>query len=240
MAIALFLDLGAFRPKRLGRMSDESFFREVTEELRQDRAKAFLSKYGLWLVALAVIVVLATAGFVLYRHWDLERANQSGDALSQALSLAQAGKTDQALADLDKIEKNGHGAYPVLARMRAATILADKGNFNGAVKAFDAVAADGSVPDSIRDIAKLRAAFILVDHGSYDEVSARAKPLSSETNPLRFSAREALGLAAWKAGKLDEALKFFQGIATEQMAPRGLRERANLMSDLIRGSGKAS
>jgi hypothetical protein len=221
-------------------MSDESFFREVTDELRQDRAKAFLSKYGLWLIALALIVIVATVGFVLYRHWDTAQADRSGDAFSQALSLAQDGKNDQALTDLDKIEKNGYGAYPVLARMRVATILADKGDFKGAVKAFDAVAADRSVPQSVRDIARLRAAFVLVDHGTYDEVSAHVQSLTSETSPLRFSAREALGLAAWKAGKLDDALKLFQGLATEQTAPRDLRERANLMSELIRGSGKAS
>jgi hypothetical protein len=221
-------------------MSDESFFREVTEELRQDQAKAFLSKYGLWLIALGLAVIVVTVGFVLYRHWDTERANRSGDVFSQALSLAQDGKNNQALADFDKIEKNGYGAYPVLARMRAATITADKGDFKGAVKAFDAVAANSSISDSIRDIARLRAAFILVDHGTYDEVSAHVQPLISETNPLRFSAREALGLAAWKAGKLDDALKLFQGLATEQTAPRDLRERADLMSGLIRGSGKAS
>ena len=221
-------------------MSDESFFREVTEELRQDQAKAFLSKYGLWLIALAVILIVATTGFVLYRHWDTQRADRSGDVFSQALSLAQQGKNDQALADFDKIEKNGYGAYPMLARMRAATILAGKNDFKGAVKAFDAVAADSSVPQSVRDIAKLRAAFILVDHGTYDEVSAHVQSLTSETNPLRFSAREALGLAAWKAGKLQDALKLFQGLASEETAPRDLRERANLMSELIRGSGKAS
>lgn len=221
-------------------MSDESFFREVTEELRQDQAKAFLSKYGLWLIALAVILIVATTGLVLYRHWDTQRADRSGDVFSQALSLAQQGKNDQALADFDKIEKNGYGAYPMLARMRAATILAGKNDFKGAVKAFDAVAADSSVPQSVRDIAKLRAAFILVDHGTYDEVSAHVQSLTSETNPLRFSAREALGLAAWKAGKLQDALKLFQGLASEETAPRDLRERANLMSELIRGSGKAS
>lgn len=221
-------------------MSDESFFREVTEELRQDQAKAFLSKYGLWLIGLAVILIVATTGFVLYRHWDTQRADRSGDVFSQALSLAQQGKNDQALADFDKIEKNGYGAYPMLARMRAATILAGKNDFKGAAKAFDAVAADSSVPQSVRDIAKLRAAFILVDHGTYDEVSAHVQSLTSETNPLRFSAREALGLAAWKAGKLQDALKLFQGLASEETAPRDLRERANLMSELIRGSGKAS
>jgi hypothetical protein len=221
-------------------MSDESFFREVTDELRQDKAKAFLSKYGLWLIAIALVIIVVTVGFVLYRHWARERADRSGDVFSQALSLAQDGKNDQALTDLDKMEKNGYGAYPVLARMRAATILADKGDFKGAVKAFDAVSTDGSIPDSVRDIAKLRAAFILVDHGTYDEVSAHVQALTSETNPLRFSAREALGLAAWKAGKLDDALKLFQGLATEETAPRDLRERADLMSGLIRGSGKAS
>jgi hypothetical protein len=58
--------------------------------------------------------------------------------------------------------------------MRAATVLADKGDTAGAVAGFDAVAADGSIPTAIRDMARLRAAFILVDSGAYADVARRA------------------------------------------------------------------
>ena len=50
-------------------------------------------------------------------------------------------------------------------------------------------------------MARLRAALILVDNGSYADVSARVEALTVDTNTLRHSAREALGLSAWKEGQ---------------------------------------
>jgi len=221
-------------------MSDDGFFREVDQELRQDRAKALWDNYGPAAIGLAVLVVLATAAYVGYDYFVSTRANRSGDAFSQALTLAHDGKNDEALAALDKLEKDGHGAYPVLARLRAATVLADKGDTDGAVQAFDAVSADNAVPASIRDIARLRAGILLVDNGSYDDVAKRVEVLAVDTNPLRHSARELLGLAAWKEGRLSDAQKFFDQIGNDQAAPRNVRERANLMTELIHGSGTAS
>jgi hypothetical protein len=51
----------------------------------------------------------------------------------------------------------------------------------------------------------LRAAYLLVDHGSYSDVSAEVEVLAVPGNPARHSAREALGLAAFKAGDLAKA-----------------------------------
>lgn len=221
-------------------MSDDGFFREVDQELRQDKAKALWDNYGPAAIGLAVLVVLGTASYVGYDYFVSTRANRSGDAFSQALNLAHDGKNDEALAALDQLEKDGHGAYPVLARLRAATVLADKGDTDGAVQAFDAVSADNAVPVSIRDIARLRAGILLVDNGSYDDVAKRVEVLAVDTNPLRHSARELLGLAAWKEGRLSDAQKFFDQIGNDEAAPRNVRERANLMTELIRGSGTAS
>ncbi|MGN6145438.1 tetratricopeptide repeat protein [Mesorhizobium sp. 8] len=220
-------------------MSDDSFIREVNEEFRSDQMKALWHRYGVAVVAVALLVVLGTAGYVGYRYWDEGRANVSGDAFSSALKLAQEGKSDEALAALDQLEKDGYGAYPVLARMRAATVKADKGDVDAAVKDFDGVAADGSVPGSLRDMARLRAALLLVDHGSFADVSSRVEALTADTNPLRHTAREALGLAAWKEGKAQDALKLFDQIAADDGAPRNTRQRATLMAELIRGSGTA-
>ncbi|MCF6122684.1 tetratricopeptide repeat protein [Mesorhizobium sp. M7A.F.Ca.CA.001.07.2.1] len=221
-------------------MSDDSFIREVNDEIRREQAQALWDRFGPALIVVAVLVVLGTAAFVGYRYWDETRANRSGDAFSQALKLANDGKNDEALTALDQLEKDGYGAYPLLARMRGATVKANKGDVPAAVKDFDEVAADTAIPQGIRDMARLRAALLLVDHGSFADVSSRVEALTSDTNTLRHTAREALGLSAWKEGKTQDALKLFDQIAADDGAPRNTRERATLMSELIRGSGSAS
>lgn len=221
-------------------MSDDSFFREVNEEIRQEKAKALWDRYGPAAIFIAAMVVICTALFVAWQYWHETSANSSGDQFSQALVLANSGKADEALAAFEALEKDGYGAYPLLARMRAATVQADKGDFKAAVAGFDEVAADGSIPAVIRDIARLRAAMVLVDHGTYADVSSRVEALTNDTNPLRHSAREALGLAAWKDGKFADALKLFEQISADEGAPRNARQRANLLAELIRGSGNAS
>ena len=218
-------------------MSDDSFIREVNDEIRREQAQALWDRFGPAILGLAILVVLGTAAFVGYRYWDESRANRSGDAFSQALKLANDGKSDDALTALQQLEKDGYGAYPLLARMRAATVKADKGDFAAAVADFDGVAADTAIPQGIRDMARLRAALLLVDHGSFADVSSRVEALTSDTNTLRHTAREALGLAAWKEGKTQDALKLFDQIAADDGAPRNARQRATLMSELIRGSG---
>ncbi|MEX0344845.1 MAG: tetratricopeptide repeat protein [Rhizobiaceae bacterium] len=221
-------------------MSDDSFIREVDDELRQDRAKDLWRRYGIWVIAGAIAIVAGTAGIRGYQYWVDSQASASGDAFLQAMTLANEGKSDEALAALADLEKDGYGSYPVLARMRAATVRAEKGDFDAAVKGFDAVAADSAIADAVRDMARLRAAFILVDNGSRSDVATRVEQLTPDANPLRHSAREALALADWKAGNASDALKLFEQISADETAPRNARQRAELMAELIRGSGGGS
>lgn len=218
-------------------MSDDSFIREVNEEMRQDQARALWDRYGTLIVGIAVAAILATGAYVGWVYWTETRANAAGDAFAQALTLANQGNHDGAIEALGAIEKGGTAAYPLLARMRSATVLFEKGDFAGAVAGFDAVGNDGSAPMALRDMARLRAAMILVDHGSHADVASRVEPMTADTNPLRHSAREALGLAAWKDGRFADALQLFRQVADDQEAPRNARQRSAMMVDLIRGSG---
>lgn len=219
-------------------MSDDSFIREVEEELRSDRLRGIWDRFGPFIIGAAVAVVVGTAAWTGYDYYSSSRASASGDRFLAALNLANDGKADEALAALQKLEADGYGSYPLLARMRAATALEQKGDTAGAVKAFDAVAADTSAPVAIRDMAGIRAAFILVDTGTSDDVAQRAEALSADSNPVRHAAREALGLAAWKDGRLGDAKTLFEEILNDPSAPRGARERSSIMVDLIVSSGK--
>jgi hypothetical protein len=227
-------------PARVSFMSDDSFIREVNEELRQDQAKALWARYAPLIIGAAVLIVVATAGWVGYEYWTQSRANASGDRFSAALDLADKGQHDEALAALEGLEADGYGAYPVLASLRSATVQAERGEFDAAVAEFDAVAADSSVPASIRDMARLRAGYVLVDSGSYADVSSRVEVLTADSSNLRHSAREALALAAWREGRAADALTLFEQINDDDAAPRNTRQRAEVMIELIRGSGAAS
>lgn len=218
-------------------MSDDSFIREVDEELRSDRMKSIWKRFGKYIIALAVLIVLGTAADRGYEYWQESQASKSGDAFLAALNLAREGRQDEALEALRALESDGYGAYAALARMRAATVLADSGDYQAAISDFSTIGNDRGVPAAIRDIARVRAAYLLVDHGSYEDVAVQVEVLSGADNPMRHSAREALGLAAWKQGELIQARQWFQQIADDTGVPAGVSQRAQLMLDVIAASG---
>ncbi|WP_336057697.1 tetratricopeptide repeat protein [Nitratireductor sp. CH_MIT9313-5] len=221
-------------------MSDDSFIREVNEELRSDQMKALWARYGMLAVAVAALVIVGTAAYVGYDYWSSNRANESGDRFAAALQQIEDGNRQEALDALKLLEEEGYGAYPLLARLRQATVLASGGEADAAVEQFDAVAADDSAPQEIREIARLRAGLLLVDHGSAADVAARVETLTGDAHPMRHLAREALGLAAMKEERMDEAVTLFEQITNDAAAPAGVRQRAEVMLELITASGEAN
>ncbi len=57
------------------------------------------------------------------------------------------------------------------------------------VKAYDAVAADSAVEAELRSAARIRAAYLLVDTASLDELTKRVADLAVPGNAWRNSAR---------------------------------------------------
>lgn len=212
-------------------MSD--VFREVDEDLRKERYKRLWDRFGPYVIGLAVLIVVGTAGWRLWEYWQLRAAEATGDRFVAALELANGGDHDAAIAALNEIAADGSGLYPVLAEFRiAAERLAD-GDRDGAVEAFDAIAADSSTPDAVRPIARLRAALILVDTASLADLEDRIGDLAGTGEPWRHSAREILGLAAWQAGDLETAREYYEQIAADQEKPADLQTRAQFMLALI-------
>lgn len=214
-------------------MSDDSFFREVSDELRQDKVKAVWTKFGAWIFAAVVLAVATTAGVVGWDRYRIAQANESGDNYLAALDLAREGKRDEAVAALQTIAVDGYGAYPDLARMSIGGILHEQDKPDEAVAAFDGVAKDSDVPQPIRDMAAVRAAYILVDSGTLDDVRSRVERLTGDSEPLRFPAREAIALAAWKAGDRETARQLFQELLDDAGAPNGISGRARMMLEVI-------
>ncbi len=218
---------------------DDSFIREVNDELRSDQMKAVWTRFGGIIIGIAVLIVLGTVGKVGYDYWQESSSSQSGDTFLAALNLARENKSDEALAALTELEKDGYGSYPVLAQLRVATLQAQKGETDAAVAAFSEIGRDTRIPAALRDAARLRAAYLLIDAGTYEQVSSEVEQLAVPQNAMRHSAREALGLSAYKAGDYAKAKSWFQQIVDDAQSPRGILNRAQMLLDVIASTGKA-
>jgi hypothetical protein len=218
--------------------NDDTFIREVNEELRSEQLQTAWKRFRPFIIGLAVLIVVGVAGASLYQWWEARESSASGDRFLTAIKDANDKKADEAEKQFEALVKDGFGSYPVLARMRLATLKAEKGDAKAAIADFLAIGQDGNVPKAMRNVAKIRAAWLMVDASSYDEIAGQIEELAADTSPVRHSARETLGLAAYKAGNYAKARDWMTKIADDNDAPAGARTRARMILSLITASGK--
>jgi hypothetical protein len=215
-------------------MSDTQFIREIDEDLRRDRLLKLWERYGIYVIGAAFLVVAATAGWRGWEWYQQREGVKAGSRFEAALVLADAGKREEAEQEFAAIEKDANWGYRLLSRMRLAAETGVRDATAGAA-AYDAIAADGSIDAAIRDVARLRAAFLLVDTAQAAEIASRVEPLMDPTSPFRFSARETLALARYRAGEREAARTMFAELANDPETPRALRNRAEVMQALASG-----
>lgn len=216
-------------------MSD--FFREVDEELRNDRMKAAWKNYGKIIIAMAVLLIAATAGYRYYLHWQEQQAGSAGDQYLQALDLANNGDRTGARKIFDKLAQDGWGGYPILAGLRSATTLIADGKTQEGIDALDALSKNSALSGDLQDYARVQAAMAAVDVESFDQIVERTGGLLGPDSAWSNFAREARALAAWKAGNLEEAAKWVQELKSNTDLPQGMRSRIQIIEDLIISRG---
>jgi hypothetical protein len=213
-------------------------FREVDEEVRQDRVQQWLARYWSLLLVAGLLIVAGVGGWRAYDYWRTQREEAAGGTFLDALKLAHDGKAAEATAMLDKLGSDGTPGYRMLAKMRAA---AQKGLADpvAGANAFDAVAADTSVDPALRDVARLRAAALLADTLDPKALQARLEPLADANNALRNPARELLALAALKTNDAAAARRSLDAILTDRAATPAMRQRAEAFQSLVRDAAPA-
>jgi hypothetical protein len=212
-------------------------FQEVDEEVRREQLKKLWQRYGNYIAAACILVVVAVGGWRGYEWWQGKKAAESGTAFEQAVALAASGKHEEAEAAFAKLASDGTAGYRVLARLREAAQIA-RTDPKAAIKAYEEIAADGGADRVMRDFAMLRAGFVLVDSSSYGDLKAALEPLTGANRAFRHSARELLALSAWKAGDTGAARQWADTILADPQSPPGTRSRAEVLSALISAAGK--
>ena len=209
-------------------------FDEVEAELKAERAQKLLVKYGVWLLAAALLVVGLVAGWQVWQWYRLRQDRATAaiylDAMFAAEQPGENGQHPQAkLAndDFARVIRRGPDSYRTLARLQQAALAAQSGDQAGAAAMWSTVATDSAADPLLRDLASLLLIEHQLDTGNPEALRERLAPLAAPTNPWRSLAQEAGALLDLRQGRPDQARRTLQTLAQDGTAPRGVRERAN-------------
>jgi hypothetical protein len=211
----------------------DALLREVDEELRREQLAKLWENYGTYALAAAALIVVGVGGFKWWESRQIGLADAAGARYEAASRLLEEGKTEEAQKAFAEIAKAGPGGYRVLAELRVAAAEAKAGRTAQAVAAYEAVAARSGVDPLFAGFARLQTASLKLDTSDWTEMQNRLTPLAAENSPWRYSARELIGLAAWKAGLMEEARKAFEPLLADRRVPPSIGERAKIVMALI-------
>jgi hypothetical protein len=86
---------------------NETFLREVDENLRRDQLADFGKKYGNWIIAGLILFLAAAGGWIWWQQHQVQRSEKQVEDLAQVYTDIGAGKTASAPRQLDTLANSG-------------------------------------------------------------------------------------------------------------------------------------
>ena len=206
--------------------TDEAFLREVDEGVRRDQVTSLWQRYGKLGIAVLVLLLGALAGWLWWREEQVRLAGVAGEDFSQAMTQLDVGNADKARPTLERLAKDGPEGYRPLAQLTQANDAVAAGDSAKAIKLLDAIAADTSLAQPLRDAALLKSVRLTFDTAAPATVVARLKGLAVPGNPWFGIAGEMTALAHVKAGEVALAKPMLTAIVRDTTLQSSLRSRA--------------
>ncbi|MBY0272983.1 MAG: tetratricopeptide repeat protein [Alphaproteobacteria bacterium] len=198
-------------------MSD--FLRELEEDIQEEKILNLWHKYGNYLIGLALAIIIATAGYTLWRYFHHKGQLRAHASFSSAVKLYNDGKKEEALKAFQGIAQ-GKGGYAKLARLYEATLTFNPSEiYNEMARRNVSDPAFGNLPK------------VLLAAREFDNRAAleAIQPLTAPNNAWASLSYELLGFANLKKGDEIAAAKNFIAILKEPYASDSERMRASLM-----------
>lgn len=205
---------------------NQTFLREVDENLRRDRAREFAQKYLKWLIAAVALFLAASGGWIYWQYYQRQQSEREVEQLAELYKNIAAGKLAGAPEKLDVLSKSDQPAVRASALFTRAAIAIEQNDTRLATAMFREAAGDDDLPKPYRDAALIRQTALEFDSMKPEEVIARLQPMARPGEPWFGSAAEMTAAALIKQGKRAEAGRLFVAVAKDQTVPESIRTRA--------------
>lgn len=210
---------------------NETFYREVDEELRRDQMRSYWQRYGKLAILGVVLVLAAIAGVIWWKNQQQVEAGKRGEQLIAAFDdIAGGGNKAAAAGKLDTLAKSDAAGYRAAAILTKADLAVEANDLNGAATLFRQVSQDQGVDALYRDLALVRLTHVEYDKLQPQAVIDRLKPLAVSGNAWFGSAGEMVAIAYLRLNKPQDAARIFAALAKDKNVPASVRSRAMQMA----------
>ena len=198
------------------------FVEEVEEQLRAERYATFARRGLPWFIVALVVGRRGLAGTVGLSHLGATATSpRRRSTYDKAITELAAGDEIGAYNALGPVAKNGPPAYRTLSLIQQGNIRAAADKASDAAALYDA-AAKAAPSAFLGDLARLKAALVLMDTAPYPQLETRFKAIIGDNRPYDLQAREALALAKMQAGRTPRR----GAISTRSASPSASRRRS--------------
>jgi hypothetical protein len=118
---------------------NDSFLREVNEEVRREQLAKLWERYGVFAIAGVILLFVGVGIYKWNESSRISREQKAGASFAAASRLAADGKTDDALKAFGEIAKSGPSGYAALARLRLAAEHVKANRTAEALAAYEAL-----------------------------------------------------------------------------------------------------
>ena len=205
---------------------NETFLREVDENLRRDRLQDFFRDNKRALIIALVLFLGAAGGLIWWEQYRRDQAGREVESLAEVYRAINEDKMASVPGRLAPLAQSSDEGVRATARFTQAALALEKGDSATAARIYGELHADESMPEAYRGAALIRQTALDFDKLKPDEVIARLAPYAKPDSPWFGSAAELTAAALIKQGKKAEAGQLFARIANDKNAPESLRARS--------------
>ena len=210
----------------------EEFIKEVDEDLKEEKRVKLWKKLLPYVLGFSFGIILVTSSFVFWEAYTKKTNQNLGDDFTAAVDLANENDIDAALIALDRIVDKGSDGYATIAKMKKASLLIDKGNFDEGLSIYLDLEKN-AVDQSFRDIATILYVLNSMDKIDSEVLLRKIQPLEN-SKVWQSSALELKAFIYLKDKKNVSAKEVFQSILNLKSSPSSLSTRARNMIEYLK------
>ena len=205
---------------------------EIEEELRKKQLKALWDRFGLYLIALILIIVMSFGGYEFSKYLGYKNSESASDQYEKALAVLDNENNSDAIDIFESLVNESNG-YSGLSLFNLSNIAIKEGNKVLALEYLARAAKDKNLSKKINDFAILKSGYIMLDNAEITNIEDKLSSLLNSQGPFSFYAKEIIALAYYRDNRYQESSKKFNDIANDASSPRNIASRSKIFSEQI-------
>ena len=132
---------------------NDALFKEIEEDLRQDRTNQLWKKYGTFLISGIVLLIGTVAIFQGWKKYSIQDKMNRGEIFFEAQTFVDKGEIEKAVLALNSFSTKKTDGYSKLAKFKIAALSIRNRDLISAISIYRELSNDNQLETYYRDLA---------------------------------------------------------------------------------------